>query len=132
MTQEHISTDQPLEQLTEAMLHNMWRTCSCEQGGQNLTSCRPPSSRLVRQLLELVRTAEAGNVVELKPLIRRLMLDQEFHDEPGTSTHPSEVHAHFEHNLNVMIQVLGDVQQIACRRGEWTASGRPASVPMVG
>jgi len=123
---------QSLQQLTEAMLANRWHACSAQEGGDNLTSCRPPSSRLVRELLELVRTADGTTVAELKPMIRRLMLDRDFVDEPGTTASRSRLHRNFEHNLGIMIDVLDEVQRIACQRGEWPQKGQPATIPMVG
>jgi len=121
-----------LQQLTEAMLQQRWHKCGTTEAGRNLTSCRPPSSRLVQELLELIRSSESCTVGELKPMIRRLMIDRDYLAADTTSHAHNAAEELFERNLNITIEVLTQVQQLACQRGEWTTQGQAADVPMVG
>ncbi len=104
------------------LLEREWRK-------QGLSPADLPAQRFIRDLVEMVAANPSRSVVELEPVIQRMLLESQFVDDTGDSMVLS-ASSSIEIQARVLAKVLEDVRRQSLRSGIW--STEPVTPMMFG
>ena len=105
---------------SELLIHSACQLLEREWRRQNVCQAELPSTRLVRDLVEMVAANPGRPASELETVIQRMLLENHFVDDTGDSM-VLDAGGSVDVQARVLAAVLEEVRRQALRSGVWSA-----------